>query len=166
MPPRKRLPITRSAPSRSSLEERQQGGEVVGVVGVAHHHVRAASGTDAAHQGVAVSLVGHRHDAGARIAGELLAAIGAAVVGDDDLAVDAVLLEEADGLAHTGLYGLSLVQARHHHGEFHVVSSITPLPVLWGFRLTSSLFRRVACVTHDARRAATACCKVATFGSA
>jgi hypothetical protein len=58
----------------------------------------------------------------------LLTAIGAAVVGDDDLAVDTVLSEESEGLPHTGLYGLRLVQARHDHGEFHVVSSITPLP--------------------------------------
>ena len=63
MPPRKRLPMTRSSPSRSSVDERAEAREVVAVVGVAHDDVAAAGGRDAAEQGGAVAALGHVDDA-------------------------------------------------------------------------------------------------------
>src|SRR5690606_336725 len=104
------------------LHERHEVREVVGVVGVAHDHVLAAGGADAAHEGVAVPLLGDVHHPGARVTGELLRPVGAAVVGDHDLAVDPVPLHEVDGLAHARGNGLGLVEARHYNGQFHVAT--------------------------------------------
>ncbi len=56
----KRLPMTRSAPPRSALDERGQRGEVVAVVGVAHDHVAAARGRDAGAQRAAVAFCAAR----------------------------------------------------------------------------------------------------------
>ena len=59
MPPGNRLPITRSAPSRSSRDEAAEVVEVVAVVGVGHQHVRAAGRLDAAVQRGAVAAPRH-----------------------------------------------------------------------------------------------------------
>ena len=78
----KRLPMTRSSPSRSRSTNAVEAGEVVAVVGIAHDDEAAARGPDPAVQRVAVALLGDRHDARACPFGDLLRAVGAAVVGD------------------------------------------------------------------------------------
>src|SRR5690606_4619010 len=47
-------------------------------------------------------------------------AVRTAVVGDQHLALDAVLLHARQGLAHTDFHGLGLVEAGHDHRQFHV----------------------------------------------
>ena len=64
-------------------------GEIIAVVGVAHDDVAAAGRGDAAEQRRAVALCGDRHDARAERVGDLLRAVGAAIVGDQHLAGDA-----------------------------------------------------------------------------
>ena len=58
MPPRKRLPMTRSSPSRSFSTNGSRSAEVVAVVGVAHDDVAAARGGDAGLQRGAVAALG------------------------------------------------------------------------------------------------------------
>jgi hypothetical protein len=101
-------------------EEGAQGPEVVGVVAVTHRDVRRAGGADAAHQRVAVALGVDEDDPRSGRGGQLLAAVRAAVVGDDDLSLDAFTGEEVEGLADAGLDGLRLVQTGHDHGKLHV----------------------------------------------
>src|SRR5215469_5448713 len=96
--------------------ERHQVGEIVAVVGVAHDDVLAAGGRDTAHEGVAVALLLDGHHARARVGREPLAAIGAAVIGDQNLAVDTGLAKEANSLVHTGRYRLGLIETRHDDG--------------------------------------------------
>src|SRR6516165_5896475 len=119
-------------------DERHQVAEVVAVVGVAHDHVLTAGREDAAHQGVAVTLVADGDDAGAGVLGEFLAAVGAAVVGDHDLAADPVVSDELDGLAHAGGHGLRLIETGHHDGQLHV-DSIHRLPLHEALRTSFAL---------------------------
>ncbi len=74
-------------------DERLERTEIVGVVRVAHDDEAAVRGLDAAAQRRAIALLRDRHDAGAQIRGDLLRAVGAAVVGDQDLAGDACGLQ-------------------------------------------------------------------------
>ena len=62
--------------------------EVVGVVGIAHDDVSATGGGDAAHEGVAITLVGDGDYACAKLLRDLGRTIVRAVVGDDDFAGD------------------------------------------------------------------------------
>src|SRR5215472_10200759 len=89
-----------------SMEEGQQACEIVAIVSVAHDHVAAARGQDAAHQGASVPAFGHFDHAGASGLGEQLAPVRAAVVGHENLAVDAVRLQEVNCLPHARGYGL------------------------------------------------------------
>ena len=66
----------------------------------------------------AVAARGDGDDARAAFVGDLLRAVGAAVVGDDHLAVDAVSASEALRLVDAGAERLGLVQARQHDREF------------------------------------------------
>ncbi len=72
MPPLKRLPATRSYPSRSRCDERLELREVVAVVGVAHDHPAAAGGCDPAGQRRAVAALLDRNDTRAELFGDLL----------------------------------------------------------------------------------------------
>ncbi len=63
-------------------QEAVEVGEVVGIVGVAHHHVAAAGRLNAAEQRRAVALALHVHDPRAEGTGDLLAAVGRTVVHD------------------------------------------------------------------------------------
>ena len=77
------------------LDELVEVGEVVAVVGVAHDHVGAARRRDAAEERGPVPLVDDVDDARTVGFRDLLRAVGAAVVGDDDLADDAAPVEVA-----------------------------------------------------------------------
>ena len=107
------------------VNERHQVGEIVAVVGVAHDDVLAAGRDDAAHQRVAVTLVADRHHPGAGVGGQLLAAVRAAVVGDQHLTADTALGQESNSLADARRHGLCLVEARHDHGQLHVFVSFS-----------------------------------------
>jgi hypothetical protein len=103
------------------VNERHQVGEVIAVVGVAHDDVLAAGRDDAAHQRVAVALLADRHDPGARVGRQLLAAVGAAVVGDNHLAANSARGQESNSLADARRHGLCLVETGHDHGQLHVL---------------------------------------------
>ena len=109
--------------------------------GIAHHQIAAIGLVETADQRRAVALARHVDHAGAKAAGQLLAAVGRAVVGDDDLAGEAVdPFDPGQRLARVGDAmgeGLDLVEAGHddgnrqlerafvlreRRGEFHVVS--------------------------------------------
>ena len=104
------------------LHERHQVGEVVTVVRVAHDDAATAGGHNPAHQGVAVALLGDRHHACPGVGGQLLAAVGAAVVRDDHFAADLMLLQESHGLADARRDRLSLIETWHDDGQLHVIS--------------------------------------------
>ena len=102
-------------------------GEVVGVVGVAHDDVACRGRPRCRLQGAAVAACARRGTTRAPcVAGDLLRAVGAAVVGDDDLAVDAQPLEGCDGLGDAGADRAGLVQARHDDGDFEVIGPVAP----------------------------------------
>jgi len=88
-------------------------GEVVAVVGVAHDHEAPARGVDAADQRAPVSLSRDVDNAHAELACDGLRAVGAPVVGDDDLRRQAVLLDRLSRLADARGKRLDLVEARH-----------------------------------------------------
>ena len=104
------------------VNERHQGSEIIAVVGVAHDDVLALGRDDAAHQRVAVALLADRDDAGARLGGQLLAAVCAAVIGDEHLTADTARGQESHRLGHARRHGLRLVEAGHDHGQLHVSS--------------------------------------------
>ena len=90
------------------FEDLRNEPEVIGGVRVSHHEVGAVRMGEAHQVGVAVAadgLVHHLHAAGL---GDLDRAVGRAVVADDDLAVDACLVERGadlvDALAQTLLF--------------------------------------------------------------
>ena len=86
-----RSPITSSAPSSRCSTKRGISREVVREVGVGHHDVAAAGGGEAGQVGAAVAAPRLVDDARAGGGGQLGAAVLGRVVGDDDLAGDAVL---------------------------------------------------------------------------
>ena len=98
-----------------------QLGEIVAVVAVAHDHVAAARGLDAAAQRCAVSAPRDVDHAGAVADRDFLAAVVAAVVGDYDLAGYAAALEIVDRLVDTDREGLGLVEARHDDRELAIL---------------------------------------------
>src|SRR5207247_6350603 len=93
--------------------------EVVAVVGVTHDHEAATRRLDTADQGAAVTLprdLDHPHP---ELLGDDLGAIGAAVVGDDDLRGKAVLLDRALCFLDASRQRLHLVQAGHDDRKLH-----------------------------------------------
>ena len=104
------------------LDELRQLAEVVAVVGISHDHEPAACRRDAAHEGGAVTLVGHEHHSRAGVARDGDGVVRTAVVGDDDLADDA-------GVRHGGMrpvnarrHRVGLVETRHDHGQFDAIA--------------------------------------------
>ncbi len=89
--------------------------EIITVVAIAHEHEFAARVVYAAHEGIAVTLGLDVNDASAQTFGDLDGAIGAAVVGDDDFAVDAVFHEGPQGFADADRDGISLIKTGHDH---------------------------------------------------
>src|SRR6185437_5183414 len=98
-------------------EEGRNLAEVVAVIGVAHDDVLAPGGRDAPHQRAPIPFFRDRHDARAEGRRDFLRSVGAAIVGDDHLARDAVLAEGVDRLGHAGCYGVRFIEAGHHHRE-------------------------------------------------
>ena len=98
-------------------EEAGEVFEVVAGVGVGHEDVFAAGGLDAGDEGGSVAADGHVDDAGAFVGGDLLRAVGAAVVGDYDLAGDVVVAKGGDGLANAESESLCFVEAGHKDGD-------------------------------------------------
>jgi hypothetical protein len=96
------------------LDQRGDGGEVVAVVSVAHDHELAAGGLDAAAKRIAVALLGDVNDPDAQLFRDDLGAVGAAVVGDDDLRGQAIALDGLLRVLDACSQGFHLVQARHH----------------------------------------------------
>ena len=110
-----RSPITRSAPVVELLDEARDLVEVVGEVGVGHHDVVAARGGEAGQVGAAVAAARLVHDARAGGGGELGAAVLGGVVGDDDLAGDAVLAASTASASDDAVLDvLLLVEAGDH----------------------------------------------------
>ncbi len=101
-----------------ALDERVDGAEVVGIVGVAHDDVLAAGSGNARLQGRAVTALGGMDHPAAGGAGQVLRAVGAAVVGHHDLAADAQAFQCGHGLGHALADGQRLVEARHDHCHF------------------------------------------------
>ncbi len=98
-------------------EEAGELAEVVAGVGVGHEDVFAFGGLDAGHEGGAVAADRDRDDAGAFVCRDFLRAVGAAVVGDDDLAGDVVVAKGGDSLANAESERLCFVEAGHKNGD-------------------------------------------------
>src|SRR5262249_23678628 len=94
-------------------EEVVEVGEIVAVVAIAHDDVAPARCADSGEQRAAVAAGGDVDYTRAPTARDLLRAIGAAVVGDDDLAVDARIAQIPFGLLDAGSQRFRLVEARH-----------------------------------------------------
>ena len=91
--------------------------EVVAGVGVGHEDVFAASDLDAGDKGGTVTAGGYVDDAGTFVSGDLLRAVGAAVVGNDDFTGDIVVSKSGDGLANTKSECLCFIEAGHKDGD-------------------------------------------------
>src|SRR5579872_6524675 len=63
-------------------------GEVIAIVGVAHHNIATFGYSDAALQSIAVAFFGHIHQARSTLLGDLLRTVRAAVVRDDYFATN------------------------------------------------------------------------------
>ena len=100
------------------FDERHERGEVVAVIGIPHDDEPPARRRDPSHERASVALGLDRHDARPPGLGDGLRAVGAAVVGDDDLAGDTVVGEAGAGFLDADGERLGLVEARHHHAEF------------------------------------------------
>ena len=98
------------------LEPGHEGGdlaEVVGVVCVAHDDVTPPRRGDSAEERGTVAPLGDGDDPRAGALGDLLRAVGRAVVGHDHLAREPGGAERLDGAPHAAFERLGFVQARH-----------------------------------------------------
>jgi hypothetical protein len=95
--------------------------EVVTVVGVPHDDVPATRGLDPSHQRAAVAFGRDGHDSGTQAPSDLQAAIGAAVVGDYDLASDPRFAHRPLGFFDARRQGVGLVEAGHHDRKFQLL---------------------------------------------
>ncbi len=91
--------------------------EIVTIVAVAHNHVAPACGEDASEQRAAIAALGDRHDTNAIRCGDRLGAIGAAVVRDQNLAVDTGSSQKTLRLADARTKRFCLVEAGHQNGQ-------------------------------------------------
>jgi hypothetical protein len=105
------------------LQKRPDLREVVRVVGVAHEDVAAAGGGEAREVGAAVALAGLANHARTRALGELLRAVGRAVVGDHDLARDPLALHRLERLGDDDRDRVRLVEAWDHDRHQQVVGA-------------------------------------------
>ncbi len=94
--------------------------EVVGEVGVEHHDVLALGRGEPGQVGAAVAAARFVDHAGAGRLGERGTAVLGAVVGNDHLAAEVVLLEHGSGAGDALLDVRRLVQTRDHHRHEHV----------------------------------------------
>jgi len=95
------------------VDERTDRGEVVAVIRVAHDHVAASRRVDATDQGAAVAPSRDVDHARAKLLGDHPRAVGAAVVGDDDLRRKAVPGDRLLRFADAGRDRFHLVETRH-----------------------------------------------------
>ncbi len=91
--------------------------EIVGIVGITHEDPAATGGIEATAQGVAVALGRDTFDTGAQAFGNFDGAVGGAVVGDEDFALDAGLADAFLGFADADGQRLRLIEAGHDDGE-------------------------------------------------
>jgi hypothetical protein len=106
--------------------ERIEAGEVVAVVGIAHDDVTATCRLNADGKRRAVPPQSNGHHPRAVTLRDLLAAVGRAVVGNEDFARDPRPLEETLRLADAGRKRLGLIEARHQDGELDFGQAIRP----------------------------------------
>jgi hypothetical protein len=105
-------------------DEGVEAGEIIGIIGVAHDDVFAAGRADPANQRGAIAACGDRLNPGAFFLGDLLRAVGAAIVGDQDLALDSRPVEIVACLADAGREGFGLVQAWHQDGQLKLAGRL------------------------------------------
>ncbi len=108
------------AAAAQAREKWLQVSEVVAAVGVADDDVRAAGRVNSPHERSPVPADRHGHDPGAVRLGDADRSVGAAVVGDQHFAVDALALEECARFVDAGGERLGLVEARHQDRELEV----------------------------------------------
>ena len=126
MPPRKRLPMTTSHPSRHCSMKRGNLRKVVAVIGVAHDHKRALGFLDSASQGGTVAPLWDSHDPSAVGFGKLDGTIGGPVVGDDHFSGQPVLRKSHHRFVDADGNGIHFVQTRYHDRDFDLLSGRWP----------------------------------------
>lgn len=94
------IPHHQFVPVAKPLDEGFESGEIVGVIGIAHDDEFPLGGIDAGLERAAISTPGSVDDAGTLGSGEVLRAIGAAVVSDNDFAANSQLQAYARPFRH------------------------------------------------------------------
>ncbi|HKD36714.1 MAG TPA: hypothetical protein VKB78_07930, partial [Pirellulales bacterium] len=100
-------------PGSELLDKTIERRKIVAVVRIAYDDEIAEGGLDTSAQRVSVSLLVYRDDARASSRSNRLRAIRAAVVGDDDLAIDVVSAQIGNCLGDAVANRFRLVEARH-----------------------------------------------------
>jgi hypothetical protein len=94
--------------------------KIVAVVRIAHEDVPAARRRDSTHERIAVTFFINTHDARAHSLCDRRRFIGAAVVGNNDLAADTMLAKGAPRFIKAGRKSIAFIQAGHHDGNFDI----------------------------------------------
>ena len=127
-PAREAIAHHQIVPRAQRVDERIDGGEVVRVIRIRHEDIGTARGIDAAHERGAVALRAYVDDARTRRARDLARTVGGAVVGDDDLAVDAKTRKRGHALTHDVADRRLLVETGDDDREFEVVGHAHATP--------------------------------------
>ena len=98
-------------------DQRGDGREVIAGVGVAHHDESSLRRIDAADEGAAVALALNLHHVRAELTRYQLRAVGAPVVGDDDLRGEPAFGDRVASLRDARGQRLDLVEAGHHERD-------------------------------------------------
>src|SRR6185312_7926268 len=104
------------------LDERPEGAEIVTIISVPHDHESAVCCVDASHQGITISFGRDLRDAGAKRFRDFSGTVGAAVVGDYDLANDAELIQRVPRFLNTTGNRFGFIQARHYDRHFDLAA--------------------------------------------
>jgi hypothetical protein len=102
MPPAKRSPVTKIATGPQAVDKRLKPGEIVAAVGVAYNHIGASRRLYASQKCGPVTAPRYMNDSGSVRFRDCDRAIGAAVVGNENLAGNAAPLKELRRLFDTG----------------------------------------------------------------
>ena len=94
-------------------DEGFDAGKVIAVIGISHEDPLAGRRFNATAERVAVSFARDVNDAGTFADGDVLRAIRAAIVGDDDFTLDSRFADGFPGFPDAGGEGFRLVQAGH-----------------------------------------------------
>ena len=105
-------------PGAKLFKEGKQSRKIVAPIGVSHYHVFSLRCVNSACQDRAVSRCLHGHNSGTHLGGEFYRTVGAAVIGHDNFAGDAVLREKELRFCDALLQCARLVEARHHDRQF------------------------------------------------